>query len=203
MKKNQHGFGAVAGVFVLFLVIIIAGVGWHILKTKNNTATNMPITVAKTAASPKPVATTASDNYVNTIQADGSVKQETPEQIAKTTDEANILKALHDSCSGQADRNVTVNVVVFDGNSNFKQDGTHAMINAGVCEKIGKTLDDVGGSGGDRYLHKNSLGTWIFDATSTGLSIDCKKIDGLGYTTSTVRPTCYDSTTSTDRAPKQ
>lgn len=194
MNRNEKGFGAVGIILAVVVVALMGIAGWFVYKNHNKTATTTSSTKTTTP-------TTQDGSYVNVIQSDSSVTQETPAKIAKTTDQANILKALHDSCSGQSATNVTVNIVVFDGSSNFIQDGTHAVINAGVCDKVGKTIDDVGGGAGDRFLHKNSSGTWIFDASSTGLAILCTKVDSLGYPT-TILSTCYDNTISTTRAPK-
>ena len=207
LNNNEKGFGIIEGLLIVAVVVLLGYVGYMVYKNHNKTTTptttSTTTTPTKTTTAPTKTTptTTQESNYVNVIQSDSSVTQETPAQIAKTTDQANILKALHDSCSGQSTANVTVNIVVFDGSPNFKQDGTHAVINAGVCDKVGKTIDDVGGGGADRYLHKNSSGTWIFDASSTGLAIDCTKVDGLGYPT-TILSTCYDSTTSSNRAIK-
>ncbi len=185
LQKNESGFSAVEIVLVVVIVALIGVVGYMVYKNHYKSTT----TTSATAATP----------FVNVIQADDSVTQDTPSQIAKTTDEAYILTALHNSCTGGGTY-VTVNFAVFDGNSNFKQDGNYAVINAGRCDVMAKTLNDLAGSGSENYLHKNSSGTWVFDTSSQMAYPDCTKVDGLGYPTSIIS-TCYDGLTS--RAPKQ
>jgi len=197
--KNENGFSGIEILMVVVIVALIGAVGYMVYKNKHQPT--KVVTVTKTVVTPAQSnqSTTQDSKFVNVIQKDNSVTQSTPENIAKTPDQISILRALHDSCAGQSDTNVTVNVVVFDGSTNFRQDGSHAVINAGVCDPVAKTIDVVSGDGSDRYLHQNSSGTWIFDASSAGLGIECAKVDGLGYPTSII-PTCYDSTTSKNRA---
>lgn len=208
MKHNEKGFGAVESVLVLVIVVLIGIVGFMVYN--NNKKTNDKETDnATTNSSAKQETSTTGDNitapiakitpFVNVIQSDSSVMQATPDKIAKTSDETNILTALHNSCSGDANY-VTVNHAVFDGAPNYKQDGNYAVINASVCDKVAKTMDDIGGSGAEHYLHKDGSGAWIFDASSQ-MEPSCANVDGLGYPRSIIS-TCFDDSTKTDRVPR-
>ncbi len=188
----------------MVVVILLGVVGWFVYKNHNKTTSNSTTattTTTKPATTTTPAKTTTPATqvspFVNVIQDDSSVVQVTPDKIAKTTDEVNILTALHNTCTASSTY-VTVNHVVFDGNPNFKQDGNYAEINASACTNIAKTIDDIGGSGSANYLHKNSSGTWVLD-TSSQMAPSCAKVDGLGYPTSIIS-SCYDG--STPRAPK-
>src|SRR5206468_1804703 len=109
---------------------------------KNSTKTSTS-TSASTGSASTPV---SADNFVNVIQDDGSITQHNAVQIGKTTDEADIITALHDSCTGK-NTYVTVNHAVFEGGKNFKQDGNFAEINATACTALAKSADDLAGSG--------------------------------------------------------
>ncbi len=40
LDKNQSGFGAIEVILVIFIIAILGGVGWYVLKAKKNTTTN-------------------------------------------------------------------------------------------------------------------------------------------------------------------
>jgi hypothetical protein len=182
MKTNkQSGFTAIEGIFAVLAVVVIAAAGYFAYQNYHKTSASTPTS--------KP-----QDGYVNVIQSDNSLNQVTPEQIAKTTDQANILRALHDSCSGEPNHNVTVKSLVFDGRSDFIQDGTHAYIIAGVCDEVTNYLL------ASNYLHKNNSGTWILDASINGY-LPCNQVDGLGYPADVI-PACYVTSPDNQRAPK-
>lgn len=198
--NNQSGFGVVELLLIVVIIGLIGFVGWYVHKAKQNTDQNLTVASSATqakkkAASPTPTPAFA---FVNVIQDDTSITQVTPDKIAKTSDEIGILNALRAGCTGQ-DTYVTVNHAVFDGTLNFRQDGTHAVINATGCSPVAKSVADLGGSGANNYLHKTSTGTWKVDAAGQ-TEVSCGKVDGLGYPT-TILSDCLDGTTS--RAPKQ
>lgn len=201
MNKNEKGFGVVEIVLILVIVTVIGFVGFMIY---NNHKATTPETT-KTSTSNTPETTTPTNNtnatpvtsFVNIIQDDESVTQSTPDRIAKTSDQIGVLNALHGRCKGDSNY-VTVNHVVFDDNTNYKQEGNYAYINANVCDNIVKNLDELVGSGTSNYLHKNSSGTWIFD-TMTQEDPVCTDIDGLGYPSSIISK-CFDG--SVTRAPR-
>jgi hypothetical protein len=187
--SNQKGFAALESLLIIVVVAIIGFTGWYALHAKK--ATDKSLTTASSS-------TPTSVPFVNVIQADNSVTQETPEHAAKTSDQAAILTALHNKCTG-SDNYVTINSAVFDGTTNFKQDGTHAVINASACSSIVKTIDDLEGSGANNFLHKTSSGSWTIDFAGQ-MGASCSEVDGLGYP-ATIIDSCLDGTTT--RAPKQ
>jgi len=203
MKNNQKGFSIALVLMVVVVVGLIGAVGWLVYDRQNNNrvinnpATGLDTNKQDTKQLQPLTAPASAKSFINAIQDDDSVTQITPDKIAKTADQVAILTALHNKCAGN-DNYVTVNNKVFDGKSNFMQDGNYAGINATACEPIIKTLNDLAGSGSVNYLHKNSSGAWIFD-TSSQMAPDCAMVDGLGYPKSIIS-TCYEG--STPRAPK-
>ncbi len=198
MKNNEKGFSPVI-VLVILVAVLLGVVGFMVYKNQNK-ADDSPKSSTNKAQSKETVSKTPPAEtapFVNVIQDDSSITQFTPDKIAKTTDQAAILTALHNTCSGN-DKYVTVSHVVFDGGPSFAQEGNYAEINATACTPLAKTLDDLGGSGSANYLHKNSSGTWVLD-TSSQMTPSCAKVDGLGYPSSIIA-TCYDGSTS--RAPR-
>ena len=200
LHKEEAGFSTVEAVLILVIVALVGVVGFMVYKNQHKTTTTSVATAVKPrTATPTKTTSRATQTtpFVNVIQDDSTVIQVTPDKIAKTDDEITILTALHDTCTDSLTY-VTVNHVVFDGNSNFIQGGSHAKINASVCTGVAKTLDDIGGSGSANYLHKNSSGAWTLD-TSSQMTPSCAKVDGLGYPMSIIS-SCYDG--SAPRAPK-
>jgi Tfp pilus assembly protein PilV len=202
-RKYNAGFSVVEVLLVLVVLTIAGAVGFTVYNNQHkakpvSATTAAPKTTSTVTPPTPPKPPTPPEAFVNVIQDDDSVIQVTPDKIAKTTDQANILTAMHNTCTSNSTY-VTVNHIVFDGNTSFIQDGTHAKINATSCSDIAKTLDDLGGSGSSNLLHKNSAGTWIVDSSSQMLP-QCSKVDGLGYPASIVS-TC-DEDGTTQRAPK-
>ena len=203
LSKNQKGFTAIEAVLIVVILVLIGVVGWLVYKNQHKTTA---VKIATTSSN-KPAATTHKSAvtpmvpFINVIQSDNSVIQEVPNKIAKTGDEVDILTALHNTCTNKSAANITVNTIVFNGNSNFTQEGNYAVINAGLCDPPGSTIAAIGSNGADNYLHKNSSGSWIYDASSTGMPVSCSKVDGLDYP-SLILSTCYDSSTSATRAPR-
>lgn len=200
MKNNQKGFSAAESILVLVIVILLGVVGYLVYKNNHKTTTATVATKSSTTSSTKSNASpvTPQGNYVNVIQDDSTVTQVTPSKISTTTDEAKILQAMHETCKDSASANVTVNHAVFDGSDNFKQSGNYAAINASKCNTPVTSLDQLGGSAGMNFLHKNSKGTWVYDFGGQQAPL-CSDVDGLGYP-STVLPACVNADGST-RAP--
>ena len=211
MKKNEHGFGVVEILLIVVIVGILGFVGWYVWNSQKKTNTTLDNT-SKSQSEPQKVtkktttvtSTTTKETppseFVNVIQDNENVIQVAPSKIAKTADQAKILQALHELCKDATHSYVTVNHIVFDGNSNFKQDGNYAEINISRCDPKSNTLADLGGSGAATYLHKNSNGVWVYDIASQ-MGVLCKDVDGKGYPT-TIIPDCYQSDGTTTRAPK-
>lgn len=199
-KKSNFGFSVVELLIVMVLIGVVCGVGYYVLQGKQSkndskagTANNS--TEDKSAT----ISTSQNPNFVNVIQENNTVSQVTPEKIAKTPDQVSILTALYLSCAGEPSTQVTVNYVVFNGDTNFKQSAEHAVINAGVCGPKGSTLDEVGGSSANSYLHKNFAGFWVLDDSSQDAP-NCAKIDRLAYP-ATIVDSCNDGATL--RQPRQ
>jgi hypothetical protein len=210
ISKNENGFSAVAVALVAMVLVVIGASGYVVYKKQDKTTNSQtPVTTTKSSSVkskttvPMQSQTASSYSYVNVVEADHSVIQVTPDKIAKTKDEANILTALHNgfSCTGSSNY-ITVGYNVFDGNDlNFKQNGNYAEINASVCSPTATTFSGLNNNDpAERYLHKSNTGTWVYDASTIGLPVDCTQVDGLGYPSNMISR-CYDG--STTRAPKQ
>ncbi len=203
MKKlNQKGFGILEILLVILLVCLVGGIGYYVYSQalKNDTS-NAPQSSVNTGYSNKQVAKgdKVSGNesaYVNVIQADDSIKEVTPGQIAKTDDQKGVLEAIHKSLCKAPDTNVVINHVTFTDGTNYRQVGDYAYINAG-CIKPGTPRDSYG-SGSATYLHKTG-NTWAVDV-HTQMGPICSDVDGKGYPSSLIKD-CYD-TDNSSRAPK-
>ncbi len=207
MKKNQSGFGTVGIILVIVVVVVIGAVGWFVYDRSQNkiipaTATNATYNTPPTTSTPSTgqmPTYSSTDNYVNVIQKDESITHVTPDKIAKTPDQALILQALHEACTEKT-KNVTVNVITFDNNGNFKQVGNYAYINVSICASASNNINDIGGGAAATYLHKNTkTGSWIMDER-TQQGVMCSNVDGKGYPKSLIA-TCFTSDNKT-RAPK-
>lgn len=202
IKKSETGFSPVEVVLALVIVALIGVVGFMVYNNHNNkptTNTIAPTTTTKpaTTKTDTPKSAIPTTPFVNVIQDNSSITQETPEKIGKTADQIAILTALHNTCTG-SNNYVTVDHAVFDGTLQFEQEGNYAAINATVCSPLAKARVDLGVSWSGNILHKNSSGTWILDSSSQ-MAPNCAKVDGLGYPSS-ILDICYDG--STARAPR-
>ncbi len=203
MKKlNQKGFGIVEILLVILLIGLVGGIGYYVYNQalKNDTS-NAPQSSVNTGYSNKQVAevdnVSGTENaYVNVIQADDSIKEVTPDQIAKTDDQKGVLEAIHKSVCKAPDTNVVINQVTFTDGKNYRQVGDHAYINAG-CIKSGTPRDSYG-SGSATYLHKTGS-AWVVDV-HTQMGPICSEVDGKGYPSGLIKD-CYD-TDNSSRAPK-
>lgn len=52
LKKNELGFGAVEGILILVIVLLIGVVGWFVYKNQNKAISSTSATTSKTASSP-------------------------------------------------------------------------------------------------------------------------------------------------------
>lgn len=205
LQKDQKGFSAVEGLLIVVLVGLISLVGWYVWKNqadKSVKTDSSSSTIVNTKKATKKIKEVSQGDYVNVIQEDTSITNVSPNKIAKTTDQALILQALHETCADKNASSVTVNHAVFEGDVNFKQEGGYAEINASKCDPKVTNLDDLGaGSGSAIYLRKNADGNWKVDF-ATQMGVFCKQVDSKGYPTSVV-PSCFSSDDgTTTRAPK-
>jgi hypothetical protein len=200
LRKNEAGFSAVEAVLVLVIVALIGVVGYLVYQKQTaKTPTGVDKTTKSTASTESVTDTkpmNQADLFINVIEADNVATQKRPEDIAKTTNQAAVLRALHDTCSGDSTF-ITVSYQVFSERYLYVEDADHAYIVASKCTPIVTGVAHL--DGGSRfYLHKGTSGKWTYDFGGQ-MAPDCTLVDGLGYPI-TVLESCYDG--STARAPR-
>lgn len=195
---TQKGFAAVGVILVVAALVAVGGVGYYVYrdnhkpkadKSAPQTASVTSNATTGTKASGKPAAKSVKPANIEVIQADGSIKIEPANEIAKTSDELDILNDLAKTCTQAPYSYLIVNYQVFTpGQKLFLQDGNYAEMDTSCAERA-TSADQLVGSGKAYYIRKQGS-SWVVDAeTQMGAPV-CSKVDGKGYPTS-IAPKCY------------
>ncbi len=197
---NQKGFTVIEGLLILVILAAIGGVGYYVYQANNDATDTQKAaqTNANTAAPHKQSAASAVD--VQVISASGTVSVEKSTKLTSNKDQLGIIETLSKTCTKDSPY-LTVNSSVFTDSSLFVQDGKYATIDAG-CNIKATSTDQFSGSGLRVYLHEESSGKWVEDASTQMGTPLCKDVDSKGYPASVI-PKCYEEDGTTTRAPKQ
>jgi uncharacterized phage infection (PIP) family protein YhgE len=199
-KKSNKMLVTLVIILIIISIVLISAVGWLLYKNYSNQGNKISNNTIATNNSSSNTAnnttsTTSYGKFVEVVQKNNSVIQETPDKIATTKDQIGVLAALHNTCTG-SDNYVAINYDVFTNTSSqftntYKQAGDYARIGAAPCVGYATNSNSnfTAGHSGVMYLYKNSDGNWIYGTGGNGIP-SCSDVNA--YPTTLVSE-CNDS----------